>query len=265
MTAACPIAAAQDALTLLRRGRAAMALSVLEHLPELIEGQLRDAHGSGFARGWDAHLSVAARDEAFARARTTPAAQPIVPPALPGPAKALPAAARPIVPALPEPSRLDVLRAALADPELRARLRVALRVRDLDDVASGRAQLSRSRWCRALEAIALTDDNWCAASPALARSPLASCSPFRQANTRLAAQDAAMAGSVASAVNGCGARCSCARSAPSGPTRYWLDASTAAAAGPWSVRQELDQSRRPVTHRGRQGGRHRGSQLAIGV
>ena len=56
MTPACPIAAAQDALTLLRSGRAAMAQRVLEGLPALIEAQLVDARGSGFAEGWDTHL-----------------------------------------------------------------------------------------------------------------------------------------------------------------------------------------------------------------
>jgi len=56
MMAFCPVAAAQDALTLLRSGRAAMALRVLEGLPALIEAQLVDARGSGFAEGWDTHL-----------------------------------------------------------------------------------------------------------------------------------------------------------------------------------------------------------------
>ena len=40
----CPITAAQDALTLLRSGRAVMAHRVLEGLPALIEAQLVEAH-----------------------------------------------------------------------------------------------------------------------------------------------------------------------------------------------------------------------------
>ncbi len=55
MTPACPITAAQAALTLLRGGRAAMAQRVLG-LPALIEAKLVEARGSGFAEGWDAHL-----------------------------------------------------------------------------------------------------------------------------------------------------------------------------------------------------------------
>ena len=54
MMFACPIAAAQDALTLLRSGRAVMAHRVLEGPPALIEAQLIDARGPGFAEGWDA-------------------------------------------------------------------------------------------------------------------------------------------------------------------------------------------------------------------
>ena len=135
----CPITAAQDALTLLRSGRAAMAQRVLEGLPALIEAQLVDARGSGFAEGWDTHLMAIARAEAKARAKAPSAAQTV----------GMPTAVR-------HRPRLDTLREALADPEQRARLRATLRMEDwlLDRIAAGTATLSGTRWRRVREALA---------------------------------------------------------------------------------------------------------------
>ena len=69
----CPITAAQDALTLLRRGRAAMAHRILDGLPALIEAQLIDARGPGFAEGWNAHLMAQGREMAPGRPAAPPA------------------------------------------------------------------------------------------------------------------------------------------------------------------------------------------------
>src|SRR5688500_6744036 len=64
MTAACPIAAAQDALMLLRTGRAAMAHRILEGLPALIDAALVRGEGIAYLRGQaDAHRIVAAAQE----------------------------------------------------------------------------------------------------------------------------------------------------------------------------------------------------------
>lgn len=131
MTPACPITAAQDALTLLRSGRAAMALRILEGLPALTEAQLVDARGSGFAEGWDAHLMAVERRQAQPRLAPTP-------------------------PAPRKPSRTEWLRDALADPSQRERARAALRMEDslLDRVAAGTATLSGAHWRRLREALA---------------------------------------------------------------------------------------------------------------
>ena len=128
----CPITAAQDALTLLRSGRAAMAQRVLEGLPALIEAQLVDARGSGFADGWDTHLMAVARAKAPSAAQTV----------------GMPTAVR-------HRPRLDTLREALADPEQRARLRATLRMGDwlLDRIAAGAATLSGTQWRRVREAL----------------------------------------------------------------------------------------------------------------
>ena len=133
MTPACPITAAQDALTLLRSGRAAMAVSVLERLPALIEAQLVEARGAGFAEGWDAHLLAAARERQQAVLRPAPSA-----------------------PAPRTPTRLDWLRDALADPAKRECARAALRMdnRLLDRIAAGTVTLSGTHWRRLREALA---------------------------------------------------------------------------------------------------------------
>ena len=75
MMFACPIAAAQDALTLLRSGRAVMAHRVLEGPPALIEAQLIDARGPGFAEGWNAHLMAQRRETAPGRPAAPPASE----------------------------------------------------------------------------------------------------------------------------------------------------------------------------------------------
>jgi hypothetical protein len=133
MTPACPITATQDALTLLRSGRAAMALRILEGLPALIEAQLVDVRGSGFAEGWDAHLIAEAHAKAPSAAQTVGTATAVRP-----------------------RSRLDTLREALADPEQRARLRAVLRMEDwlLDRIAAGTATLSGTQWRKLREALA---------------------------------------------------------------------------------------------------------------
>lgn len=133
MTPACPLTAVQDALTLLRSGRAAMAQLVLEGLPALIEAQLIEARGSGFAEGWDAHLL------AVARAEVPSAAQAVGTP-----------------PAVRHRSRLDSLREALANPEQRARLCSVMGMEDwlLARIAAGAATLSGAQWRRLREALA---------------------------------------------------------------------------------------------------------------
>ena len=136
MTAACPIAAAQDALTRLRTGRAAMAHRILEGLPALIDAALVRGEGIAYLRGQaDAHRIVAAAQE---RQRIQP--QPI--------------AARP--PAPRKPSRLEWLRDALANRSQRERARAALRMEDwlLDRIAAGTATLSGMQWRRLREALA---------------------------------------------------------------------------------------------------------------
>ena len=64
MIAACPIAAARDALTLLQTGRVAMALRIMEALPDAIEAALRSATGEAYLRGQaDAHRIIATTRE----------------------------------------------------------------------------------------------------------------------------------------------------------------------------------------------------------
>jgi hypothetical protein len=87
MTPACPITATQDALILLRSGRAAMALHILEGLPALIEAQLVDARGLGFAEGWDVHLIA---PQQRASGRETAPGRPAAPPPLMAAALAAP-------------------------------------------------------------------------------------------------------------------------------------------------------------------------------
>jgi hypothetical protein len=116
-----------------------MALRILEGLPALIEAQLVDVRGLGFAEGWDAHLMAVARAEAEARAKAPSAAQTVGTPS-----------------AVRHRPRLDTLREALADPEQRARLRAALRMEDwlLDRIAAGTATLSGTQWRKLREALA---------------------------------------------------------------------------------------------------------------
>jgi hypothetical protein len=136
MTAACPIAAAQDALTLLRTGRAAMAHRILEGLPALIDAALVRGEGIAYLRGQaDAHRILAAASECQQAQRPHLA---------------------PIPPAPRKPSRLEWLRDALADPSQRERARAALRMEDwlLDRIAAGTATLSGTQWRKLREALA---------------------------------------------------------------------------------------------------------------
>ena len=131
MIPACPIAAARDALTLLQTGRAGMALTLLEQLPGAIEAALRSATGEAYLRGQaDAHRIVAT-----ARERRQAAARP------PAPRTA---------------DRLDILRAALADPNKRQLVKAALGMDDrlLERVAAGGAMLSREQWRKLREVLA---------------------------------------------------------------------------------------------------------------
>ena len=119
MIPACPIAAARDALTLLQTGRAAMALRIMEALPDAIEAVLRSATGEAYLRGQaDAHRMMAA-----ARERRQP-------------------------PAPRKPHRLDLLRAALADPVQRQLVKDTLRMDDrlLERVAACGARSRPSTW-----------------------------------------------------------------------------------------------------------------------
>ena len=136
MTPACPITAAQDALTLLRSGRAAMAQRILEGLPALIDAALVRGEGIAYLRGQaDAHRIVAAARSVSGYSRSR---SPLHPPA---PRK---------------PSRLEWLRDALADPSQRERARAALRMEDwlLDRIAAGTATLSGTQWRKLREALA---------------------------------------------------------------------------------------------------------------
>ena len=131
MIPACPIAAARDALTLLQTGRAGMALRIMEALPDAIEAALRSATGEAYLRGQaDAHRIIATTRE-----RRQAAARP------PAPRTA---------------NRLDILRAALADPSQRQLVKAALGMDDrlLERVAAGGATLSGVQWRRLREALA---------------------------------------------------------------------------------------------------------------
>lgn len=121
MTPADPVAAARDAETLLRTGRANMALRILEALPSVLEAALKEAASEAYLRGQtDTHRMMAAARERHPK----------------GPRQA------PATP--PKPNRLDELRAALADPAKRAAVRSALRMDDrlLDRIAAGGANLT---------------------------------------------------------------------------------------------------------------------------
>lgn len=91
MISACPVTAARDALMLLQTGRAAMAVRIMEALPDAIEAALRSATGEAYLRGQaDAHRIIAATRERRQAGSPPPASR--------------------------APQRLDVLRTALADP-----------------------------------------------------------------------------------------------------------------------------------------------------
>jgi len=132
MIPACPVAAARDALTLLQTGRARMALRIMEAMPGAIEAALRGATGEAYLRGQaDAHRIIAAA----ARERRQVAAPP------PAPRTA---------------NRLDLLRAALADPSKRQLVKGALGMDDrlLERVAAGGATLSGVQWRKLREVLA---------------------------------------------------------------------------------------------------------------
>ena len=127
MIPVCPIAATRDALTLLQTGRAAMALRIMEALPDAIETMLRSASGEAYLRGQaDAHRLIAA-----ARKRRQP-------------------------PAPRKPHRLDLLREALADPRRRQLVKATLGMDDrlLERVAAGGATLSGVQWRKLREVLA---------------------------------------------------------------------------------------------------------------
>jgi len=120
------LAAARDALHLLQTGRAAMALRVMETLPNLIERDLREQSSGAYLRG---------RSEGeLAAARRFQASQP----------------RRPVPEVAHREGRLSRLRALLSDPAGRASAREALRLDDrlLDRVAAGTVTLSPQQWRR---------------------------------------------------------------------------------------------------------------------
>lgn len=129
MIPACPIAAAKDALVLLQTGRAAMALRILEGLPDAIEAAKRDAASEGFLEGQRAAHRVLAtcRREAATMPTTTIAA-----------------------------NRLQELRKAVTNHEKRQLVLAALRVdeRHLDLILKGRTKLAGTQWKRIREALA---------------------------------------------------------------------------------------------------------------
>lgn len=115
-----PMKVAVDAAMLLGTGRAAMALTLIEQLPALIDAALKDAASEGFMRG-QAHVIAAARERRQAAAR------------MPAPRTA---------------NRLDLLRAALGDPCQRQLAKAALSMGDglIERVAAGGATLSGTQW-----------------------------------------------------------------------------------------------------------------------
>ena len=135
MTPACPITAAQDALTLLRSGRAAMTLRILEGLPALIDAALMRTDGVAYLRGQDDAHRILATAQGRQRIQPQPVAAP--------------------PPAPRKPSRLEWLRDALEDPSQRKRARAALRMEDwlLDRIAAGTATLSGAHWRKLREAL----------------------------------------------------------------------------------------------------------------
>lgn len=134
MTPGCPITAVQDALTLLRSGRAAMAQRILEGLPALIESALVRCEGVAYLRGQaDAHrIIAAARERQQAAPRPAPA----------------PSAPR-------KPTRLDWLGAALADPAKRERAPAAVGLDELlGRAAAGSVAMTPAHWRKLREVLA---------------------------------------------------------------------------------------------------------------
>ena len=129
MIPADPIAAARDAVTLLQTGRAAMALRILEGLPDAIEAARRDAASDGFLQGQRAaHRVLATRRR---EAKTMPVT-------------------------FSGASRLQELRLAVADREKRQLVLAALRIdeRHLDLILAGRTKLASGQWKRIREVLA---------------------------------------------------------------------------------------------------------------
>ena len=129
MIPADPVAAARDAVTLLQTGRAAMALRILEGLPDAIEAVRRDAASEAFLEGQRA----AHRVQATCRRE----------------AKTMPATFR-------GATRLDELRMAMADHEKRQLVLAALRIdeRHLHLILTGKSTLAGTQWKRIREVLA---------------------------------------------------------------------------------------------------------------
>jgi hypothetical protein len=127
MTYPDPVAVARDALLLLSSGRAAMAMRVLEGLPELIEAERRTVYSKG---RWDAKAAMVAQ------------LQPKTPP-----------------PSSIGSHRRKWLQSVLADPEGRAKARAAARLSDqlLDRVAAGRLTLAPAMWRKLRRALGADD------------------------------------------------------------------------------------------------------------
>jgi hypothetical protein len=127
MTDLDPVTVARDALLLLSSGRAAMAMRVLEGLPELIEAERRTVYGKG---RWDAEVAMVAQLQ----------------PKTPSPSPT-------------GPRRHKWLQSVLADPEGRAKARAVARLSDqlLDRVAAGRLTLAPAMWRRLRRALGADD------------------------------------------------------------------------------------------------------------
>lgn len=123
MIRSCPIAALHDALLLLQSGRPGMAQLVLEGAVDAVSTEMGTAAWQAYCAGY-----AAGQRDAQQKPRQAPR----------------------------KPSRLDQLKAALADPERRALVRATLHMDDqvLDRIAAGRAGLSSDLWRRLREALA---------------------------------------------------------------------------------------------------------------
>jgi hypothetical protein len=130
-----------DIQTLIRTGRTAMALQVLESLIVIIDGAIMDAMASSYEEG-RADLAREIRGEAptgllqraLLKAKTRDRAKP----------KRRPA-----------PKNHEWLAARIADPELRERAKQVLRLDDalLDAIAEGGVGLGSSSWRKLREAL----------------------------------------------------------------------------------------------------------------